>query len=225
VHGHSRRTQNSQTAPRFARSFIGEGFAFLDLDQDAAHLLQVGLAHLDEDDAARGVVQQTAPRCTPSSATMRVITGGARSSVRAALAKPPSSTSRVHHAITIGTPHQGTWLARWGHTANARQMQVDSPWLRNLAQREGPSDALKLPIRLPLTLPLTSPPISPPISPLTSPLTSRLTCFYSHCDNIVFPPSRATLPGADNRHLPGQAHVQMADAAEPWAELQRRLAD
>ncbi len=103
--------------------------------------------------------------------------------------------SRVHHAISIGTPHQGTWLARWGHSANARQMQIDSPWLRNLAQREA----------------------------VSTPLAGRMTCFYSHCDNIVFPPSRATLPGADNRHLPGLAHVQMADAPEPWAELQYRL--
>ncbi len=103
--------------------------------------------------------------------------------------------SRVHHAITIGTPHRGTWLARWGHSPNARQMQIDSPWLRNLAQREAAG---------------------------TAPA-ARMTCFYSHCDNIVFPPTRATLEGAENRHLPGLAHVHMADAPEPWAELQRQL--
>ena len=50
-----------------------------------------------------------------------------------------------------------------------------------------------------------------------------MTCFYSHCDNIVFPPVTATLQGADNRHLPGVAHVQMADHPEPWHELQRCL--
>jgi len=52
-----------------------------------------------------------------------------------------------------------------------------------------------------------------------------MTCYYSHCDNIVFPASRATLEGADNRHLPGVAHVQMADHPEPRAELLRRLTD
>ena len=52
----------------------------------------------------------------------------------------------------------------------------------------------------------------------------RFTCFYSHCDNIVFPPAVATLAGADNRHLPGMAHVHMVQADEPWAELLRRLA-
>ena len=36
------------------------------------------------------------------------------------------------------------------------------------------------------------------------------TCWYSNCDNIVFPSSTATLPGADNRLVRGAAHVQLA---------------
>ena len=36
------------------------------------------------------------------------------------------------------------------------------------------------------------------------------TCWYSNCDNIVFPTSTATLPGADNRLAPGRGHVEMA---------------
>ncbi|HQQ70493.1 MAG TPA: permease [Alicycliphilus sp.] len=102
--------------------------------------------------------------------------------------------ARVHHAITIGTPHQGTWLARFAISPNGRQMRQDSRWLQALAARE-PADRHRM-----------------------------FTCFYSHCDNIVFPPSMATLPGADNRHLPGVAHVHMADHPEPWVELQRQLA-
>lgn len=99
----------------------------------------------------------------------------------------------VHHAVTIATPHRGTWLARFAVTPNARQMHRHSPWLHALAQRE-PSDRA-----------------------------ARFTCFYSHCDNIVFPPSTATLAGADNRHLPGVAHVQMVDRPEPWHEVLRWL--
>ena len=38
----------------------------------------------------------------------------------------------------------------------------------------------------------------------------RFTCFYSNCDNIVFPASTAMLPGADNRLVTGEAHVDMA---------------
>ena len=101
--------------------------------------------------------------------------------------------TRVHRAITIATPHHGTWLARFAMTCNARQMQQISRWLLTLAAREPASRA------------------------------SHFTCFYGHCDNIVFPAATATLPGADNRHLPGVAHVHMADCPEPFAELERWL--
>lgn len=102
---------------------------------------------------------------------------------------------RVHHAITIGTPHQGTWLARFAMSPNARQMKRDSRWLSALRARE-PADRGR-----------------------------RMTCFYGHCDNIVFPASTALHPGAELRHLPAVAHVHMAERPEPWAELQRRLQD
>ena len=102
--------------------------------------------------------------------------------------------TRVRHVLTIGTPHHGTWLARFARARNGRQMQRVSRWLQALAAREPASRA------------------------------SRFTCFYSHCDNIVFPPATATLAGADNRHLPGVPHVQMADRPEPFAELERWLA-
>jgi triacylglycerol lipase len=101
--------------------------------------------------------------------------------------------ARVHHAITIGTPHHGTWLARFALTRNGVQMQQISKWLQTLAAREPAGRA------------------------------ERFTCFYGHCDNIVFPPATATLQGAENRHLPAVAHVCMADSPEPWAELQRWL--
>lgn len=101
--------------------------------------------------------------------------------------------SRVHHAITLGTPHHGTWLARFATTRNSRQMQQVSRWLQTLQALEPAARA------------------------------RQFTCFFSHCDNIVFPASTATLAGADNRHLTGVAHVHMADRPEPWAELQRWL--
>ncbi len=100
---------------------------------------------------------------------------------------------RVHRLITLGTPHQGTWLARFAMTSNARQMRLGSAWLRTLAVRE------------------------PPDRP------AAITCFFSHCDNIVFPPRCAVMPGAEHRHLPGVAHVHMVDHPEPWLELQHRL--
>jgi triacylglycerol lipase len=106
----------------------------------------------------------------------------------------PTHANRVHHLVTIGTPHQGTWLARFSQTLNGRQMRRDHPWLASLRERE-----------------------------TASPWDERTTCFYSHCDNIVFPASTATLPGADNRHLPGTAHVHLIEHPAVFAEVCRRL--
>jgi triacylglycerol lipase len=91
--------------------------------------------------------------------------------------------TRVARIVTIGTPHRGTWLARFSRVANGRQMQVDGDWLRELAASQAPSQDL-------------------------------FTCWYGNCDNVVMPPSTATLPGADNRLVQGAAHVDLAFRAE-----------
>jgi triacylglycerol esterase/lipase EstA (alpha/beta hydrolase family) len=82
--------------------------------------------------------------------------------------------------VTIGSPHGGTWMGRFSQRANGRQMRLHSQWLRDLAAAEA---------RQPL----------PPT-----------TCWYSNCDNIVFPAATATLAGADNRFVPGEPHVALA---------------
>jgi hypothetical protein len=107
-------------------------------------------------------------------------------------AHPPAEAP--HHVITVGTPHQGTWLGRFGQTTNSRQMRWQGEWVRRLAAAE------------------------PAVRH------GRFTCFYSHCDNIVFPPAAATLPGADNRHLPGWSHVHLAYHPAVFDEVLRRLA-
>lgn len=100
---------------------------------------------------------------------------------------------RVHSVITIGTPHRGTSLARLALTPNARQMRPNSPWLRALNADE--------------------------------PMSRRalFTCFFSHCDNIVFPAAGAALPGADNRHVAGIAHVHLAFHDSVFNEVLRRV--
>lgn len=42
----------------------------------------------------------------------------------------------VHAVITIGTPHRGTWLARFAFSPNGRQMRLAGPWVEALARRE-----------------------------------------------------------------------------------------
>ncbi len=98
---------------------------------------------------------------------------------------------RVQRVITIGSPHQGTFLGRFGYAANARQMRMGCDWQRALAAGEPPERF------------------------------SRYTCFYGNCDNMVFPAANATLPGADNRHIAGIAHVHMAYHPQVLGEILR----
>ncbi|MDB5872472.1 MAG: alpha/beta fold hydrolase [Ramlibacter sp.] len=98
-----------------------------------------------------------------------------------------SADERVHHVITIASPHHGTWLARFSHLTNGRQMRRGGEWLRQLAHAEPPGRS------------------------------ARFTCWYSNCDNIVFPASTATLEGADNRLMRGVAHVDLGFHPEVMA--------
>lgn len=87
------------------------------------------------------------------------------------------------HVVTLATPHQGTWMARFAHGLPALDMREDGPWLRRL----GP------------------PPAQVPFS-----------CWWSTCDNIVFPAPVAMLPGSDGHRLDDVAHVQMVFDERVW---------
>jgi len=94
----------------------------------------------------------------------------------------------VHHVVTIGSPHHGTWLARYSRMLNGIQMRRQGEWLGKLAPSEARTGY------------------------------GRFTCWYSNCDNIVLPPSTATLEGADNRLVEGVAHVDLAFHPRVMAE-------
>jgi triacylglycerol lipase len=102
--------------------------------------------------------------------------------------------TRWHRLVTIASPHAGTSLGAHGRGANIAQMRLGSDWLVQLAAKESAASR------------------------------ERFTCFWSHCDNIVFPTRSATLAGADNRHLPVTPHVQMVEHPAVFEEVLRIVA-
>ena len=99
---------------------------------------------------------------------------------RAWLRAHPDAQARVHKVLTLGTPHGGTWLGRFSTAVNGRQMSLAGDWVVALGRSESPA------------------------------LGRKFVCWFSNCDNIVFPARTAALAGADNRLVQGGAHVEMA---------------
>lgn len=110
---------------------------------------------------------------------------------RAWLRSAPHNDARIHHVITIGTPHFGTALSTKKALLpfiNTHQMQHMGVWTQVLSKGE-------LAARY-----------------------AKFTCWYTNCDNIVVPTSTAMLPGADNRLVTAQGHVSMAFEARVMRE-------
>ena len=104
---------------------------------------------------------------------------------------------RILKVITLGTPHRGTGLARFGAGQNVREMLWTgdaengrcSDWLESLAQREDPG------------------------------LRSLFVSIFSHQDNIVSPQLSSQLPGARNIELNGIGHVALGLDARVQQEV------
>jgi triacylglycerol lipase len=103
---------------------------------------------------------------------------------RAWLVSGGGQHARIERIITIGSPHRGTWISRFSHVANGRQMRQDCDWLCELAKSESAQRG--------------------------SAAYADFVCWEADTDNIVFPSSTARLPGADNRLVSGAAHVELA---------------
>ena len=107
-----------------------------------------------------------------------------------------ATTDAVEHVVTIGSPHHGTWLARPGTRPTAGRCAAPTTGWRD-CRKEKPRSA-------------------------GAPPYARFTCFYSHCDNIVFPPSTATLLGRTTATCPA---ARTCTAAQPevfeavWSRL------
>lgn len=101
---------------------------------------------------------------------------------------------RVARVITLGTPHQGTFLARFGHGRNTAQMRLSSQWLGELERRE------------------------------RSKHRARFTIVLSHHDNIVSPQAIQVLPDARVIETSGKGHVQLALDPFVWSIVADELA-
>jgi len=109
-------------------------------------------------------------------------------------------SARVARVITLGTPHHGTALARFGLGANAAQMRCTGPgcasaWLRALAAAETPATR------------------------------ALVTSIYTHHDNIVAPQTSSVLPGARNIAFGGVGHVALGSNPRVLAAVLRELAE
>jgi triacylglycerol lipase len=159
------------------------------LQREGRVFVAVDLEALDEsiDDYAK-VVERAVASVEKATGLAPVIVGHSMGGLAirawAASLLNDQAIARIHHIFTLGTPHHGTALARFTMTTKAQQMSRGSAWLG--------ANALRLP----------------------NGFTKKCTCFYSHCDNIVFPAGTATLPGADNRHVVGRAHIELAFTPE-----------
>jgi triacylglycerol esterase/lipase EstA (alpha/beta hydrolase family) len=107
-------------------------------------------------------------------------------------------THALARLITLGTPHHGTALARFGLGANAFQMRPGSAWLRELATSEdadGKGAARAL-----------------------------VTSLYTHHDNIVSPQESSRLEGARNLEFGGVGHVALGSNPRVLAAVMQELA-
>ena len=89
---------------------------------------------------------------------------------------------RIAHAVTLGTPHRGTFTARFGSFASVVQMRRDSPWIAALAAAEEAGGGLPR---------------------------AACTTLFSHHDDIVYPQTTGALAGTRAIALGGIGHVQL----------------
>ncbi|MGL4573603.1 MAG: esterase/lipase family protein [Burkholderiaceae bacterium] len=95
----------------------------------------------------------------------------------------------IAKVITLGTPHQGTFLARFGHGKNTAQMRQVSAWREDLAASESRERR------------------------------ALFTVMLTHHDNIVSPQAVQVLEGAQTVEFSGMGHVAMVYEARVQAAV------
>ena len=104
----------------------------------------------------------------------------------------PSLAERVATVVTLGTPHHGTWAARYAGSDPAVQLRPDAPAVERLrAQWEG---------RATRSLP-------------------RLVCVWSRADVLMLPAETARVEGAECVELEGFSHSAFLLRPRAWQRV------
>lgn len=97
--------------------------------------------------------------------------------------------SRVETLVTLGTPHHGTYAARYAATAQTLDLRPNSEVLRLI---EG-------------QIPWSGPPAMP-----------NLVALWSEADMLLLPPESAQMPGAENVEMAGYTHLSYLIQPSAW---------
>ena len=131
----------------------------------------------------------------PSSAQVDVVAHSMGGVVSRLALQDRRTARRVHTLITLGSPHGGTFAARFAGGPVTTELRRDSAVMRRLARDR--------PWRKP----------------------TRLVCFWSPSDPLMQPAETATVPGADNREVDGFSHLDWLMRQRAWRAVQDALAE
>ncbi|MCM2308489.1 MAG: alpha/beta fold hydrolase [Sulfuritalea sp.] len=90
----------------------------------------------DIDGYADGIARRIDEVLTATGAAQLILVGHSMGGLAGRAYLRRYGKARVARLITLGTPHQGTRLARLGPGGNARQMRLGSSWLTELAAQD-----------------------------------------------------------------------------------------
>lgn len=105
---------------------------------------------------------------------------------------------RVGRLITLGSPHGGTWTARYAQTVHTVELRPDSETLRALGAQ----------------VPWAGPPELP-----------ELVTFWSKADVLIVPGESACVEGARSIEMPEYTHYSYLINPRAWERILRALGD
>ena len=105
----------------------------------------------------------------------------------------PAFAARIATLVTLGTPHAGTYVARFTATRQGGDLRRESPVFARLAKQ----------------LPWSS--------------SVRLVAFWSSSDLLVLPADSAAVEGAENIEMVGYSHLSYLIAPKCWQRVWEAL--